>query len=68
MHIAILANTSSGRGRAQHAVQVARESLVSDGHDVAVPNTRKLDAEIREFFVANVAPVLEASRGPARKP
>lgn len=29
--------------------------------DVAVPNTRKLDAEIREFFVANVAPALEAT-------
>ena len=36
MHIAILANNSSGRGRAQRAVQVARESLVSDGHDVEV--------------------------------
>lgn len=29
--------------------------------DVAVPNTRKLDAEVREFFVANVAGVLEAA-------
>ena len=29
--------------------------------DVAVPNTRKLDAEIRDYFVANVAPALEAS-------
>ena len=29
--------------------------------DVPVPNTRKLDAEIREFFVANVAPVLEGA-------
>ena len=29
--------------------------------DVPVPNTRKLDAEVREFFVANVAPVLEAA-------
>jgi CubicO group peptidase (beta-lactamase class C family) len=28
--------------------------------EVDVPNTRKLDAEIREYFVANVAPVLEA--------
>ena len=29
--------------------------------DVAVPNTRRLDAEVREFFVANVAPALEAA-------
>lgn len=29
--------------------------------DVDVPNTRKLDAEVREFFVANVAGVLEAA-------
>ena len=29
--------------------------------EAAAPNTRKLDAEIREFFVANVAPALEAS-------
>ena len=29
--------------------------------EVPVPNTRKLDAEIREFFVANVAPALEAA-------
>ena len=29
--------------------------------EVLVPNTRKLDAEVREFFVANVAPVLEAA-------
>jgi CubicO group peptidase (beta-lactamase class C family) len=27
--------------------------------DAKVPNTRNLDAEIREYFVANVAPVLE---------
>jgi CubicO group peptidase (beta-lactamase class C family) len=33
--------------------------------DVPVPNTRKLDAEVREFFVANVAPVLEAAAAPA---
>jgi len=35
-----------------------------------VPNTRSLDAEIREFFVARVAPVLEAqaSDGPGRRP
>jgi CubicO group peptidase (beta-lactamase class C family) len=32
------------------------------------PNTRSLDAEVREFFVANVAPALEASsRGAARE-
>jgi CubicO group peptidase (beta-lactamase class C family) len=36
--------------------------------EVPVPNTRKLDAEIREFFVANVAPVLEAAASvPAAK-
>ncbi len=36
--------------------------------DVPVPNTRKLDAEVREFFVANVAPVLEAAAlAPAAK-
>ncbi len=35
--------------------------------DVPVPNTRKLDAEVREFFVANVAPVLEAA-APALAP
>lgn len=29
--------------------------------DAPVPNTRKLDAEVREFFVANLAPVLEAA-------
>jgi CubicO group peptidase (beta-lactamase class C family) len=29
--------------------------------DVPVPNTRKLDALIREFFVANVAPVLQGA-------
>ena len=29
--------------------------------DVAVPNTRKLDAELRGYFVANVAPALEAA-------
>ena len=29
--------------------------------EVPVPNTRKLDAEVRDFFLANVAPVLEAS-------
>jgi CubicO group peptidase (beta-lactamase class C family) len=29
--------------------------------DVPVPNTRKLDAEVRAYFVANVAPVLEAA-------
>lgn len=29
--------------------------------DVPLPNTRKLDAEVRDFFVANLAPVLEAS-------
>lgn len=28
--------------------------------EVAAPNTRKLDAEVREFFVAQVAPALEA--------
>lgn len=28
--------------------------------DAPVPNTRNLDAEVREFFVASVAPVLEA--------
>ena len=27
--------------------------------EVAVPNTRKLDAEVREFFVASVGPALE---------
>ena len=37
--------------------------------EVAVPNTRKLDAEIREFFVANVAAVLEgASTKPGTQP
>lgn len=30
-------------------------------NDVPVPNTRKLDAEVREYFVAKVAPVLEAA-------
>ena len=29
--------------------------------DVPLPNTRKLDAEVRDFFVVNLAPVLEAS-------
>lgn len=29
--------------------------------DVPVPNTRKLDAEVREYFVAKVAPILEAA-------
>lgn len=29
--------------------------------EAPVPNTRRLDAEVREFFVANVAPVLEAA-------
>ena len=29
--------------------------------DLAVPNSRKLDAEMREFFVANVAGALEAA-------
>jgi len=33
--------------------------------DLPVPNTRKLDAEVREFFAANVAPALE---GRASKP
>jgi CubicO group peptidase (beta-lactamase class C family) len=32
--------------------------------DVPVPNSRKLDAEVREFFVANVAPVLQAAHKP----
>ena len=36
--------------------------------DVAVPNTRKLDAEVREFFVANVAGVLEAAAAAAPAP
>ena len=35
--------------------------------DVPVPNTRKLDSEVREFFLANVAPVLEAAAAPAPK-
>ena len=36
--------------------------------DVPVPNTRKLDAEVREFFVASVAPALEApASAPAPK-
>ena len=38
--------------------------------EVAVPNTRRLDAEMREFFVANVAPALEsfaARSGPSSK-
>ena len=30
--------------------------------EAALPNTRKLDAEVREFFVANVAPALQGSR------
>jgi CubicO group peptidase (beta-lactamase class C family) len=29
--------------------------------EVAVPNTRKLDAEVRDFFALKVAPVLEAA-------
>lgn len=33
--------------------------------DVAVPNTGKLDAEVRDFFVAHVAPTLEAT--PSRR-
>ena len=36
--------------------------------EVAVPNTRKLDAEIREFFVANVAPLLQAAPPPLPAP
>jgi len=31
--------------------------------DVAVPNTRKLDAEVREFFLTHVAPFLQSARG-----
>lgn len=31
--------------------------------DVAVPNTRRLDAEVREFFVARVAPALQDAAG-----
>ncbi|MEO5762331.1 MAG: serine hydrolase domain-containing protein [Vicinamibacteria bacterium] len=33
--------------------------------DVPVPNTRKLDSEIREFWVASVAPALEAASAAA---
>ena len=36
--------------------------------EVPVPNTRNLDAELRAFFVANVAPVLESAAKPAPKP
>ena len=36
--------------------------------EVAVPNTRKLDAEISEFFVASVAPALEAAARPLPAP
>ncbi|MEO8358854.1 MAG: serine hydrolase domain-containing protein [Vicinamibacteria bacterium] len=36
--------------------------------DVPVPNTRKLDAEIREFWVANVAPALQAATVVAKPP
>ena len=32
--------------------------------DVPVPNTRKLDAEVREFFVANLAPALQDAARP----
>jgi CubicO group peptidase (beta-lactamase class C family) len=35
--------------------------------EVPVPNTRRLDAEVREFWVARVAPVLEAAAAPAPK-
>jgi len=31
--------------------------------EAPVPNTRKLDAEVRDFFVTRVAPVLQASAG-----
>ena len=31
--------------------------------DAPVPNTRKLDAEVREFFVSRVAPALQAAIG-----
>jgi CubicO group peptidase (beta-lactamase class C family) len=45
---------------AAHAGYVV--SFNTDATDeVPVPNTRKLDAEVREFFVAKVAPVLEAA-------
>lgn len=42
--------------RAGYAVSFNTDAV----DDVPVPNTRKLDAEVREFFVAHVAPVLEA--------